>query len=384
MKHAAALLFVLLLLALFSGTVCAVEGVKPAAIKRPVPVVHITDLYRPHEDPDDHWDLATQYALAVQGDIKLVAIVLDYPNQAVKNPDIGAVAQLNYLTGMAVPAMTGIPESFPLDADMTDPAVRNAPELSGVRALHRILKESPEPVVITVTGWCRDLIFIYRYDPELFVKKCAAIYLNAGLGAPDPKQQGRLEWNALIDPVAYQKAFKLPVPVYWLPCFHTRDAKHRVTAGPSYESFYMLRQSEILPALSAPVQNYFLSMFRDGGNQPGRSDWLTILNQKPDQALLKKVSQQGRCMWCTAGMLHMVGKTVLPDGRIVPIDSEEGKSAVFRFRPIRIECDKESRTSWKFKPTAARGPFILEAPAPEAYRAAMPKALKSLLLKLNR
>ena len=29
-----------------------------------VSVVHQADLYRPHQDPDDHWDLACQYALA--------------------------------------------------------------------------------------------------------------------------------------------------------------------------------------------------------------------------------------------------------------------------------------------------------------------------------
>ena len=25
----------------------------------PVPTLHVTDLFRPHNDPDDHWDLAT-------------------------------------------------------------------------------------------------------------------------------------------------------------------------------------------------------------------------------------------------------------------------------------------------------------------------------------
>ena len=37
--------------------------------KAGVPVIHITDLHRPHVDPDDHWDLACVYALAYRGDI---------------------------------------------------------------------------------------------------------------------------------------------------------------------------------------------------------------------------------------------------------------------------------------------------------------------------
>ena len=30
-----------------------------------IPVLHTTDLFRPHMDPDDHWDLACIYALVL-------------------------------------------------------------------------------------------------------------------------------------------------------------------------------------------------------------------------------------------------------------------------------------------------------------------------------
>lgn len=32
----------------------------------PVPLIHQTDLFRPHFDPDDHWDLACVFALAAR------------------------------------------------------------------------------------------------------------------------------------------------------------------------------------------------------------------------------------------------------------------------------------------------------------------------------
>jgi hypothetical protein len=32
-----------------------------------IPTLHQTDLFRPHADPDDHWDLACVYALAAHG-----------------------------------------------------------------------------------------------------------------------------------------------------------------------------------------------------------------------------------------------------------------------------------------------------------------------------
>ena len=377
------LLFIQTVILSGTGILCADETT-PSVAKRPVRVVHITDLFRPHSDPDDHWDLATQYALATRGDIDLVGVVIDYPKpEWGKDPDISAVAQLNFITGRSVPVMTGVPDTFSLDADMKDPVVRNSPELSGVRALHRILRDSPDPVVITVTGWCRDLIFIYKYDPELFAKKCAGVYLNAGLGIPDTAKQETMEWNVIIDPAAYAQSFSLPVPVYWLPCFHTRDHKYY---GPDScnGSYFRFLQSEILPELSDPMQNFFLSMFRDGEKGPGKSDWLTILHQKPDQKLLERESKNLRHMWCTGGMLHMAGKTVLTDGTIVPIN-EAGNKAVYTFRPIKITCDKDGRTSWVSNEgdKTGKGPFVFEVRDMDNYYAAMGKALKGLILELG-
>jgi len=365
------------------------EAARPPVAKRPVPVIHITDLFRPHNDPDDHWDLATQYALAAQGDIKLVGVSIHCPKAAwARDPDISAVAQMNYLTGLAVPVMTGVPEDFPLDADLKDPAVRNSSALGGIRALHGILRELPEPAVITATGWCRDLVLAYRYDPELFVQKCAGVYMNAGLGDPDPAKQKQVEYNVMIDPMVYRDSFKIPVPMYWLPCFRTLDKNWR-KIDHHYGTYFPFRQGEILPELSDPMQNFFLSMHRDGGKKrgekaPGKTDWLSVLHEKPDQTLLTQQSARDRHMWCTGGMLHMVGKTVLSDGSIVPLD-KAGDHAVFAFRPIKVQCDDKGRTSWKPDEGNQAWPktFIFEVCDQEHYKPAMAKALKTLVLQLG-
>lgn len=44
-----------------------------------IPVFHETDLFRPHEDPDDHWDLACQFALAKRGLIDFQGVLIDFP-----------------------------------------------------------------------------------------------------------------------------------------------------------------------------------------------------------------------------------------------------------------------------------------------------------------
>ena len=84
-------------------------GAETEAI-RPVPMIHATDLFRPHNDPDDHWDLACVYALAARNLVDLRAVMIDYPQPERGNdPDVLAVAQMNHLTGLAAPIMVGSP-----------------------------------------------------------------------------------------------------------------------------------------------------------------------------------------------------------------------------------------------------------------------------------
>ncbi len=54
---------------------------KPAW-KPKVAMVQVTDLFRPFADPDDHWDLACIYALALPGRRGLVGVAIDYPPRA--------------------------------------------------------------------------------------------------------------------------------------------------------------------------------------------------------------------------------------------------------------------------------------------------------------
>ncbi|NLF07816.1 MAG: hypothetical protein GX594_07525, partial [Pirellulaceae bacterium] len=63
---------VVLVLCLTAGTYPALAGGKK------IPIIHSTDLFHPHDDPDDHYDLATLFALD-EFDIK--GIVLDSGRQ---------------------------------------------------------------------------------------------------------------------------------------------------------------------------------------------------------------------------------------------------------------------------------------------------------------
>jgi hypothetical protein len=223
-------------------------------------------------------------------------------------------------------------------------------------------------------------------DPGLFAEKCAAIYLNAGSGTPDPEEARRLEWNVHLDPRAYAAMFQLPCPIYWMPCFHA------VSAAPGelfkvgqYGTFYRFRQGDILPELSDPVQNFFAYMFLHGGAiaSPGgaverQPNWLRYLLGEKDAQLHAQVQAMVRSMWCTGGFLHSVGETVLCDGRIVPL--ADADAPVFSFDPVQVTCAPDGVTSWQAGPGSPPR-YLFHVRDPQRYMAAMTAALKSLLLR---
>jgi hypothetical protein len=341
---------------------------------RPTPVIHVTDLFRPHNDPDDHWDLATQFALAARGDIELRAVLIDFPPAyPPRAPDLAAVAQLNRLTGLAVPVAVGTSRTSG-DGDSSPPI---PVERQGIDLLLRLLAETDRPLVIHVTGSCRDVALAGREAPELFARKCAGIYLNAGTGTPHPEQHPRLEYNVALDPASYAAMFQIPCPIYWLPCFETLDEGEPWSVR-EFGSYYSFRQSDILPVLAPPLQNYFLTMF----DRLTDFDWLAALRVPPDPARVKKYAVQRRNMWCTAGFLHAAGWVVSADGTLLSRDTDAAR-AVGEFQPIHVRCDARGVTHWKPDPTR-RDRFILRVRDREHYAAALTRAMRTLLTSLPR
>lgn len=356
--------------------VCMAVASVFGADARPVPTLHATDLFRPHNDPDDHWDLATQYALAWQDKVDLRGIMIDHPNAGwAKAPDIDAVAQMNRITGKAVPVVVGSPRVPAMEGMKAGAA---ATDLAGVRAFLELMRQSPRPVVIHVVGTCRDVVLAARLEPGLFARRCAGIYLNAGSGTPDPVKAHEREYNVVLDPASYAAMFDLPCPVYWLPCFEVVRSPgsegHRVA---TYGSFYCFRQGDILPFLSERVQNYFMAMYAGGKTADGM--WLQQLTVPKNAEAIAALGNRDRNMWCTAGFLHAAGLTVTKSGEIVPLKS--AREPVFVFEPVHVKCSTDGVTEWSNDPHS-KNRFILRVTDVERYPSAMTSALKSLLIRL--
>jgi len=343
--------------------------------KQKVPALHVTDLFRPHMDPDDHWDLACVYALAHRGDINLKGVLIDHPpaNRTDRNPDIAAVAQMNLICNLFVPTGVGSPQ--PLKSHNDIQANTSGTDHHGVRMILNTLRQSPHPVVINILGSSRDVAIAGKKDPDLFAAKCAAIYLNAGTGSPNMSPASKLEYNVTLGTFAYAAIFDLPCSVYWMPCFEEMETRRERSIS-EYGTHYEFQQDRILPHLSQSVQNYFTYMF-------GRytdHNWLHYLKGPRDQALLSKVGGMTRHMWCTAGFFHAAGYTVCSDGKIVPLDEKTGPP-VFTFDPITIRCSDKGVTKWRPDDNSQQR-FIFHVRDVDHYQSAMTTAMKSLLMTL--
>lgn len=345
-------------------------GEKGDSTQHRIPVLHATDLFRPHVDPDDHWDLACIYALVHLGDIDLKAVVIDFPPKG-KDPDIAAVAQLNHITGLAVPVVVG--SALPMKSrddiqPYAGPSDHNAADM-----VIEVLRSSPQAVVINVIGCCRNIALAGKKEPELFKEKCAAIYLNAGAGSPKNDPGAQLEYNVSLDRAAYAAIFDLPCPIYWMPCFEQMGDPWKVR---QFGTFYKFKQDQILPHLSDHLQNYFAYML----GKVQSSNWLAYLTGPKNSQLLAEHGANYRNMWCTGGFLNAAGKTVSRSGEIVTLDSE-GVSPVFTFDPIKVRCSDDGVTEWTTD-DKSKDRYIFHVRDVENYGVAMTAAMKSLLTSL--
>ncbi len=349
-------------------------------------LIHCTDLFRPHADPDDHFDLATVFALAAQGRFELLAVMIDHPPSDLKaDPDVLAVAQMNRITGVAVPVLTGCPRRL-------DPAEALRPEnragTTGVTALLKLMRASRLPVVISIVGSSRDVALAARLEPKLFAEKCAGVYLNSGSGTPDRAKAARLEYNVSLDPVSYAALFDLPCPLYWLPCFEVVPGGNQPMAAGEFGTYYRFLQKDFLPRLSPHLQNYFAFMFKQGDSDKGfqseaealRPSWLRYLEGPRDEALLERQGRNYRNVWSTAGFFHAAGFSIAADGQI-----REGKNsasaAVYSFDPVRVRCGADGITEWS-PDSGSRNRFLFHVRDSGRYPAALTAALRTLLCSL--
>ena len=253
-----------------------------------MPVIYSTDLYHPHDDPDDHFDLATLFSLP---ELDVKGIIIDMSNihqpsgdqGSGKKPGVVALQQMFHLSGRTVPFATGLDQ--PLHS-VDDQALDQEQSVQGaVRMILSTLRESDEKVCIFTVGSLRDVAVAYNREPELMRSKVRAIYVNAGTG-PDGYQE---EWNVRLDPNAFRRVLLSDLPVEWYPCFGRDD----------YFTYFRVDQTEVLKNCPAPLRAFFAYALTRSQDEP--ISFLTEVVPPPAGP---------RNMWCTPAFINLAGRKI--------------------------------------------------------------------------
>jgi len=309
-----------------------------------IPLVHITDLYHPPQDPDDHIDLATVAALE-EFDIK--GVVLDVSRKFLqgspagfdiqRDPGFAPVAQLGYLLGRSIPVAAG--PTRPLNRPEDDVADRSPEEQAGVRLLLDILAECRDRVVVSVVGSARVLTAAYNRSPEFLGEKVRSVLLNAGSTA-GPKR----EWNVGLDPEAYTGLWRTGLPIHWYPC-----ATEEGAFNPDHErgTYWKSTHAAIFRDLAPPLRAWFAyALTRDR-----RGDIIGVLDDEISPSIWNRILAQERNMWSTVSLVMAAGRVLAKTSmgwRFIPSSmAATGSVWPWRLDPITATVSQAADVQWR-------------------------------------
>ncbi|HWI60184.1 MAG TPA: nucleoside hydrolase, partial [Bacillota bacterium] len=303
MKHG---IICALIVWLFAAAITtAGQGTEPrgtAAHPARIPVIYCTDLFHPYDDPDDHFDLATIYAMP---ELDLKGIVLDQGEKQLQKPGKTPVSQMNQLTGRNVPAVPGLAHKLKSPSDQ---ALDQAGFQQGVQFILDTLKQSSVPVMIAAVGSVRDIAAAFNRDPALFRAKVGKVLVFIG-EASEPKYR---EYNVELDPHAYIGLMRSGLPIYWVPCFDGGVWQNR-----DHASFWQARHADLLQGAAPGLIQCFIYAL-----EQEKADPLAFLAQPPAPERQKRLLAGTRNLWCTAIFGVLADKTAAFDGSrylLVPV-----------------------------------------------------------------
>ncbi len=339
------------------------------------PIIYSSDLFHPHDDPDDHFDLAMLFALE-EFDIR--GVVLDLGERQVQKPGDTPLRQMMAITGRDVPSAIGL--ATPLETPDDDGAGQPEQFQGGVTLMLDSVRGAEEPVTIFTTGSVRDVAAAYNRAPELFRTKVKRLYINVGNGSGRQR-----EYNARLDRQAYLRIITSDLPVYWCPCF----------GEDGYATHWKFPQGPLFDRLAEPVLAYFMYCLApmprafDPVEAVRSTEWIGGLNA----AWKADTWAKDRNMWCTAPFIHAAGRNVYRtgEGQWQALSADEAghrglaDSAidnVFEFELTAIKAE-DDRTLARSDPTAASTVHVFHVTDQDRYGPAMASCLGNLLERLG-
>ncbi|GAB5558712.1 MAG: hypothetical protein SynsKO_03590 [Synoicihabitans sp.] len=345
-----------------------------------VPLVHITDLYHPAQDPDDQFDLATVLALP---EIELKAVLLDVTRKFLipapegwdrpRDPGLVTVKQAAMLRGESIPVAVGPVDPLADEAD--DASDRPASEQGAIQLLLEVLSAADQPVAISVVGSARILAAALRRDPALVKRQVSAVWLNAGSTV-----RGELEWNVTLDPVAFRILWRSGVPIRWFPCATENGA---FDPQPERGTHWSATHAALVTGLPARWRGWFAY----GWTGSDRTDHLAAMTELAQGPEWEKHLADRRSMWSTASLAMAAGRVLartteagwrfLPANEVLPADLETWP---WRLDPIAADVLPDSHIEWNLSSDGSPHRLFGRRSGAE-YGEAMAQALNALFME---
>jgi inosine-uridine nucleoside N-ribohydrolase len=335
-----------------------------------IPFIHTTDLYNPPQDPDDHVDLATVFALP---ELDLRAVVLDPTRKFVGQHDPGfvPVAQLNYLTGRSVPVAAGPID--PLRSPSDTAKDRPRAEQAGIELLLNALSLCQEPAYVSVMGSARAVAAAWNREPKLLQQKIRAVLVNAGATTGKPGA----EWNVDLDVHAWIALMRSGLPILWYPC----TGEHGPTGLDPHNTYWLVAHRRLFDGLPQPLRAYFDYAF----NHYGRGDIIRALSVLGDGPSWEKVLAGQRNLWSTASLITAAGRVLAETSegwRFIAKEQARGlKVQALEMLPVHCEVDDGGVIRWSPKPEPGNVKIFRRKPNEEHVRA-MGEATNGLLRQM--
>lgn len=345
----------------------------------PTPVIVVTDLYLPPEDPGDNFDLVYPFA---SERVELRAVILDvsiekresvrggvigYPGP--RDPGLIPVAQLNALFGTRVPVgISPFARMRELDDEMRDvPAFQQ----QGPELILEVLRASTEPVHIMSFGSARPIALAFNRDPELMLEKVAAVHFSAGSTTLD-----YLEWNIYLDPVAARRLVDSGLPLALYPCASAVDCY----TPDRHNTVWWLDDLAWIADMHPALRRYLL--YGLGGES--RIDFLRALDEDASPEAAQRVFERRHAVWETAAWMVVSDSALVrrADGshRIVGREQVRRDDTVIRndLVPARVRTHDSGLYSFAVDDGAGDRVRVFERDDPAAYERALQEALPEL------
>ena len=340
-----------------------------------IPLIHITDLYHPPQDPDDHFDLATVAALH---EYDLLGVILDVSERFLhaaprgfdisRDPGFVPVVQLASLLGRTIPAALGPAEPLKHSGDTASD--RQPREKAGIELLLSLVRSSKQPVTVSVVGSARVLAAAFNLEPDLLRGGIKAVLLNAGTSAG-----GHDEWNVGLDRMAYIDLWRSGLPIHWYPCANEKGAFDEAHQRGTY---WRATHGELLHDIPAQLEAWFRYALT-GSN---RGDILHALDEGGKGYVWENILHEKRNMWSTASLIAGAGRMLArtPGGWrfVASNEAQDSECWPMSLEPIAAGISDAGVVDWQpsTEPAVHR---IFKRQEGRGYGAAMTEALNALL-----